>query len=200
MYKSMFRPEVIRRVELCFFRPCKTYILASDVRNSPRGYLCWTFNFCLYKPCAMCLSLLRFQPCVGSEPDCNCCYLSNKYTYMQLRSPEVTRVNFHLSLMALSKAHWCGKHLQLHLLLALNVQTNWEWLYSHSNTQEPSRRQVLIIRTAKYRLTLPLNESWHLERWRFDDSVMSWMPPVSTKRTCLSWTTQASVSRAWETK
>ena len=31
-----------------------------------------------------------------SEPDCNCC-LSNKYTYMQLRSPEVTRVNFHLS-------------------------------------------------------------------------------------------------------
>src|SRR4029434_9911780 len=28
--------------------------------------------------------------------DCNCC-LSNKYTYMQLRSPEVTRVNFHLS-------------------------------------------------------------------------------------------------------
>src|SRR4029434_6146916 len=22
MYKSMFRPEVIRRVELCFFRPC----------------------------------------------------------------------------------------------------------------------------------------------------------------------------------
>src|SRR4029434_2068384 len=53
-------------------------------------------NFCLYKPCAMCLSLLHFQPCAGSEPDCNCC-LSNKYTYMQLRSPEVTRVNFHLS-------------------------------------------------------------------------------------------------------
>src|SRR4029434_4777613 len=39
---------------------------------------------------------LQFQPCAGSEPDCNCC-LSNKYTYMQLRSPEVTRVNFHLS-------------------------------------------------------------------------------------------------------
>src|SRR4029434_8098621 len=53
-------------------------------------------NFCLYKPCAMCLSLLHFQPCAGSEPDCNCC-LSSKYTYMQLRSPEVTRVNFHLS-------------------------------------------------------------------------------------------------------
>ena len=96
MYKSMFRPEVIRRVELCFFRPCKTSIRASDVRNPPRGYPYWTLNFCLYKPCAMCLSLLHFQPCAGSEPDCNCC-LSNKYTYMQLRSPEVTRVNFHLS-------------------------------------------------------------------------------------------------------
>src|SRR4029434_4714995 len=44
----------------------------------------------------MCLSLLYFQPCAGGEPDCNCC-LSNKYTYMLLRSPEVTRVNFHLS-------------------------------------------------------------------------------------------------------
>src|SRR4029434_1858995 len=43
----------------------------------------------------MCLSLLHFQPGAGSEPDCNCC-LSNKYTYMQLRSPEVARVNFHL--------------------------------------------------------------------------------------------------------
>src|SRR4029434_821140 len=52
-------------------------------------------NFCLYKPCAMCLSLLHFQPCAGNDPDCNCC-LSNKYTYMQLRSPEVTSVNFHL--------------------------------------------------------------------------------------------------------
>src|SRR4029434_11066639 len=81
MYKSMFRPEVIRRVELCFFRPCKTSILASDVRNPP---------------CTMGLSLLHFQPCAGSEPDCNCC-LSNKYTYMQLLSPEVTRVNFHIT-------------------------------------------------------------------------------------------------------
>src|SRR4029434_5243033 len=74
IYKSMFRPEVIS-----FFRPCKTSI-----------------HFCLYKPCAMCLSLLHFQACAVSEPNCNCC-LSNKYTYMQLRSPEVTRVNFHLS-------------------------------------------------------------------------------------------------------
>src|SRR4029434_208829 len=84
MYKILFRPEVIRRVELCFFRPCKTSILASDV------------SFCLYKPCAMCLSGLHFQPCAGSEPDCNCC-LSKKYTDMQLRSPEVTRVNFHIT-------------------------------------------------------------------------------------------------------
>src|SRR4029434_4809593 len=46
----------------------------------------------------MCLILLHFQPCAGSEPDCNCCCcLSNKYTYMQLRSPEVPRLNFHLT-------------------------------------------------------------------------------------------------------
>src|SRR4029434_8590134 len=44
----------------------------------------------------MCLSGLHFHPCFVSEPNCNCC-LSNKYTYMQLRSPELTRVNFHLS-------------------------------------------------------------------------------------------------------
>ena len=35
--------------------------------------------------------------CSLSKPDCSCCCLSNKYTYMQLRSPEVTRVNFHLT-------------------------------------------------------------------------------------------------------
>src|SRR4029434_6184820 len=45
----------------------------------------------------MCLSLLHFHPCFVSEPNCNCC-LSNKYTYMQLRIPEVTRVNFHLTI------------------------------------------------------------------------------------------------------
>src|SRR4029434_545926 len=73
LYKSMFRPEVIRRVELCFLRPCAK--LPSLPRTSE-----------IQKPCA------------GGEPDCNCCCsLSNKYTYMQLRSPEVTRVIFHLS-------------------------------------------------------------------------------------------------------
>src|SRR4029434_8945158 len=50
-------------------------------------------NFCLYKPCAMCLSLLHFQPCAGSEPDCNCC-LSNKYTYMQLWSPSLCKFRY----------------------------------------------------------------------------------------------------------
>src|SRR4029434_1593886 len=96
MYKSMFRPEVIRRVELCFFRPCAK--LPSLPRTSEIHHVVIpaALNFCLYKPCAMCLSLLHFQPCAGGEPDFNCC-LSNKYTYMQLRSPEVTRVNFHLS-------------------------------------------------------------------------------------------------------
>src|SRR4029434_3901243 len=59
--------------------------------------LCLSLSFCLYKPCAMCLSGLHFHTCFVSEPNCNCC-LSNKYAYMQLRSPEVTRVNFHLSL------------------------------------------------------------------------------------------------------
>src|SRR4029434_1781301 len=101
MYKSMFRPEVIRRVELCFFRPCAT--LPSLPRTSeihhvviPAERSTSLSTTTLSKPCAMCLSLLQFQPCAGSEPDCNCC-LSNKYTYMQLRNPEVTRVNFHLS-------------------------------------------------------------------------------------------------------
>ena len=48
--------------------------------------------------CVVCLSWLHFHTCFVSEPNCNCC-LSNKYAYMQLRSPEVTRANFHLSLM-----------------------------------------------------------------------------------------------------
>src|SRR4029434_8146315 len=68
IYKSMFRPEVIS-----FFQPCKTSILALDVRNPPRGFPCCMLIFCLYKPCAMCLSGLHFQPCAVSEPDCNCC-------------------------------------------------------------------------------------------------------------------------------
>src|SRR4029434_6912790 len=66
MYKSMFRPEVIRRVELCFFRPCAK--LPSLPRTSaihhvviPAELLFWcqrSLNFYLYKPCVMCLILL----------------------------------------------------------------------------------------------------------------------------------------------
>src|SRR4029434_6629523 len=74
-------------------------------------------NFCLYKPYAMCLIGLHFQPCAGSEPDCNCC-LSNKYTYMQLRSPEVTRVNFHLS-HTHTRTH---THMQLHMVTVRTTQ------------------------------------------------------------------------------
>src|SRR4029434_5106289 len=110
MCKSMFGPEVIRRVELCFFRPCAklTSLQDREPRTSETHHvvisadkLLWRqrpLNFFLYKPCAMCLSWLHFQPCAGSEPDYNCCCcLSNKYTYMQFRSPEVTRVNSHLT-------------------------------------------------------------------------------------------------------
>src|SRR4029434_1032059 len=93
MYKSMFRPEVIRRVELCFFRPC------AKLPSLP-----WTSEihhvvFPAERSTSVYINLVRcvHQPCAGSEPDCNCCCLSNKYTSMQLRSPEVTRVNFHLS-------------------------------------------------------------------------------------------------------
>src|SRR4029434_923053 len=90
MYKSMFRPEVIRRVELCFLRPCAR--TPSLPRTSASHHVvfpaerCFSLLICLYKPCAMFLILLHFQPCAGSEPDCNCCCccLSNKYTYMQL--------------------------------------------------------------------------------------------------------------------
>src|SRR4029434_6160728 len=96
MYKSMFRPEV----ELCFFRPCAK--LPSLPRTSEIHHVVFPAecSTSVYINLAMSLSLLHFQPCAGSEPDCNCC-LSNKYTYMQLRSPEVTRVNFHLTLNAL---------------------------------------------------------------------------------------------------
>src|SRR4029434_1681235 len=99
---------------------CKTSILASDVRNPPRGYPFCTLNFCLYKACAMCLILLHCQPCAGSEPDCNCCCLSNKYTYMQLRSPEVTRVNVHLTPMG--SFNFCHSEARKLSALQSNIQ------------------------------------------------------------------------------
>src|SRR4029434_10164730 len=96
MYKSMFRPEVTRRDELCFFQSCAKLPSLPRISEIHHVFISLNLNFCLYKPCAMCLSWLHFHTCFVSEPNCNCC-LSNKYTYMQLRSPEVTRVNFHLS-------------------------------------------------------------------------------------------------------
>src|SRR4029434_321721 len=104
MYKSMFRPEVISfltdLVQNC--HPCNIGSLGRQRSTTWLSLL--KTKLCLYKPCAMCLSGLHFQPCAGSDPDCNCCCcLSNKYTCMQLRSPEVTRVNFHLSLKLRTK-------------------------------------------------------------------------------------------------
>src|SRR4029434_3307605 len=72
MCKSMFGPEVIRRVELCFFRPCVHLCMAGSIVRLPRtsethrvvipaDKLFWrhrTLNFYLYKPCVMCLILL----------------------------------------------------------------------------------------------------------------------------------------------
>src|SRR4029434_5975865 len=67
MYKSMFGPEVIRRVELIFFRHYAklTCLQDREPRTSethhvviPADKLFWrqrTLNFYLYKPCAMCL-------------------------------------------------------------------------------------------------------------------------------------------------
>src|SRR4029434_7686868 len=81
-------------------------------------------NFCLYKPCAMCLSGLHFQPCAVSDPDCNCC-LTNKYTYMQLRSPEVTRVNFHLT-----------RTLELHISIFIKQQQQAHWAHPRPGRSE----------------------------------------------------------------
>src|SRR4029434_1161559 len=70
MYKSMFGPGVMRRVELCFFQPCAklTSLQDRESRTSethhvviPADKLFWhqrTLNFYLYKSCAMCLILL----------------------------------------------------------------------------------------------------------------------------------------------
>ena len=80
MCKSMFGPEVIRRVELCFFRPCAKLTSLQDREPQtsethhvviPADKLFWrqrTLNFYLYKPCVMCLILLlsRLLQC-GSE-------------------------------------------------------------------------------------------------------------------------------------
>src|SRR4029434_1925091 len=105
MYKSMFRPEVIRRFRTVLlptlqnFHPCLGY------QKSTTWLSRCTLNFCLYTPCAMCLSWFHFHTCFVSEPNCNCC-LSNKYT--QLRSPEVTRVNFLSILTSIFQVMFCS--------------------------------------------------------------------------------------------
>src|SRR4029434_4036847 len=104
MYKSMFRPEVIIRDELCFFRPCAK--LPSLPRTSEIHHVVIPAE----RSTSVYINLVRcvyhcftFSLVLGGEPDCNCC-LSNKYIYMQLRSHEVTRVNFHLSVRVNSTA------------------------------------------------------------------------------------------------
>src|SRR4029434_6242766 len=90
MYKCMFRPEGTN---------CASSDLAK-LPSLPRTSEIHHVVIPAERSTSVYINLVQcvhFQPCAGREPGCNCCYLSNKYTYMQLRSPEVTRVNFHLS-------------------------------------------------------------------------------------------------------
>ena len=149
MCKSMFGPEVIRRVELCFFRPCAklTSLQDREPRTSethhvviPADKLFWrqrTLNFYLYKPCVMCLILLLSRLLQsGSEPGlplslwARACaslwpagtwvsptsllLLFNKYTYMQLRSPEVTwvRKSAAISVTVIKKPYLTSKNIE----------------------------------------------------------------------------------------
>src|SRR4029434_2837960 len=99
----------------------------------------------------MCLSLLHFQPWAGSEPDYNCC-LSNKYTYMQLRSPEVTRVNFHLSLII---SHFNMSPRQTQPPNASCVEHPKAAFYCHL---------LDFLRTTEKTLALPFNILKHFNR------------------------------------
>src|SRR4029434_1989194 len=93
MYKSMFRPEVIRRDELCFFRPCaklpslprtsEIHVVVIDVEGSTSVYIslvrcvypCFTFSLVLG------VSLIAIVVCLINILICSS-----------------TRVNFHLSI------------------------------------------------------------------------------------------------------
>src|SRR4029434_1537012 len=87
----------------------------------------------------MCLSGLHFQPCAGIEPDCNCC-LSNKYTYMQLRTPEVTRVNFHLyPTHTHTHTHPARTHTHTHASIHTHISihtpcTHTRFIHTHTHT------------------------------------------------------------------
>src|SRR4029434_5480615 len=97
-YKSMFRPEVIRRVELCFFRPCAK--LPSLPRTSEIHHVVFPAerSTSVYINLARCVyHCFTFSLVLGVSPIA-IVVCQNKYTYMQLRSPEVTRVNFHLTI------------------------------------------------------------------------------------------------------
>src|SRR4029434_2014932 len=97
MYKSMFRPEVIRGTNCASsdlvqnFHPClgreKSTTWLSPIRRSTSVYI--NLVRCVYH-------CFTFSLVLGVSPIA-IIVLSNKYNYMQLRSPEVTRVNFHLS-------------------------------------------------------------------------------------------------------
>src|SRR4029434_11257092 len=105
MYKSMFRPEVIRRDKLCFFQSC------AKLSSLPRASEIHHVVIPVERSTSVYINLVRcvyqgftFSLVLGVRPFRNCC-LSNKYTYMQLRSPEVTRVNFHLSDTTIPEPH-----------------------------------------------------------------------------------------------
>src|SRR4029434_10994996 len=62
MCKSMFGSEVIRRVELCFFRPCvKLTSLKNRKPRTSETYHVENANFYLYKPCVRFLLLLLYR-------------------------------------------------------------------------------------------------------------------------------------------
>src|SRR4029434_4145442 len=98
MYKSMFRPAVIRKGQTVLLPILQNFHPCLGCQKSTTWFSLLNAQLLIiYKLVRCVLSWLHFQPFAGGEPDCNCC-LSNKYTYMQLRSPEVTRVNFHLTI------------------------------------------------------------------------------------------------------
>src|SRR4029434_10851925 len=102
MYKSMFRPGVIRRIELCFFRPCAK--LSSLQDREPRTSEIHHVVISAKRLTSVYINLVRcvyhcftLSLVLGVSPIAIVVCLINICTYMQLRSPEVTRVNFHLS-------------------------------------------------------------------------------------------------------
>src|SRR4029434_630546 len=97
MYKSMFRPEVIRRSN------CASSDLAK-LPSLPRTSEIHHVVIPAERSTSVYINLVRcvyhcftFSLVLGVSPIAIVVCLINIRTYMQLRSPEVTRVNFHLS-------------------------------------------------------------------------------------------------------